>query len=346
MLFERFSHGKLRLPNRLVRSAVCEGLTDQDFAPSAAMIDLEVKLAQAGCGLIIAGKTAVSPDGCILRKQCRLDSDRAIPAYRHLTGAVHAAGAKIFVQLGHGGRRSTVNPRTPADWSLQELEAIPELFAAAAVRAKTAGFDGVQVHGAHGYLLSEFLSPCFNGRTDLYGGTLANRARLLLKTVAAIRRAAGDTFAIAVKLNSEDFVENGLTAAESVEVLQKLASYGMDAAEISGGVPEAGMALNPARQGISQAPYYAEFAAKLRGKLPVPVILTGGIRSLETAENLLQSKVCDLIGLGRPLIAEPDLPLDWRKGKERLSCCAGCNGCFRPLVAGRGVACRLPEGHK
>lgn len=342
MLFERFSHGKLRLPNRLVRSAVCEGLLSPDSAPSAAMIDLEVQLAQNGCGLIITGVTAVSENGCALRRQCRLDSDRTIQSYRHLTGAVHAAGSRIFAQLGHAGSRSAAPGRQllPADWPMTELEAIPDLFAAAAKRAQDAGFDGVQVHGAHGYLFSEFLSPYRNGRKDAYGGTLQNRARLLLKTVSAIRRAVGNDLAIAVKLNSCDFTENGLTEPESVEVLQKLVSFGMDTAEISGGVPEAGAAFSPTRPGKAEKPYYGEYAAKLRGQLSVPVILTGGIRSLAAAEALLQAKACDLIGLGRPLIAEPDLPLDWKNGIEHPSCCIGCNNCFRPLLTGRGVSCR------
>lgn len=341
MLFERYSHGRLRLPNRLVRSAVCEGLIDPDFAPTAAMIDLEVRLAQCGCGLIITGKTTVAENSRILRQQCSLASDKTIQPFRHLTGAVHAAGSRIFVQLGHGGSKSiTEQPKHPADWTLQELEELPELFAAAAKRAQDAGFDGVQLHGAHGYLFSEFLSPCFNARTDAYGGSLQNRARLLLRTVAAVRRAAGNTFAISVKLNSADFVGNGLTEQESVEVLQKLVSYGMDVAEISGGVPEAGAERSPIRQGKHDAPFYADYAAKLRGQLSVPVILVGGIRSLKTAEDLLQSKTCDLIALGRPLIAEPDLPQDWKRGAERISRCIGCNGCFRPLLSGRGVSCR------
>ena len=348
MLFERFSLGKLRLPNRLVRSAVCEGLLDRNGVPTAAMIDLEVKLAKGGCGLVIIGKTAISETGKALPYQCRLDSDQAIQAFKNLTGAVHAAGSRTFLQLGHAGSKSLApgRPDKPADWTVQDLETIPEQFAAAAKRAQAAGFDGVQVHGAHGYLLSEFLSPCSNARTDAYGGTLQNRARLLLKSVAAIRRATGNDFTISVKLNSADFVENGLTETEAVEVLQKLVSYGMDVAEVSGGCPEAGPAFSPVRRGISEQPYYADFAAKLRGQLSVPVILVGGIRSMAMAEKLLQDKTCDLIALGRPLISEPDLALAWRNGQEKISRCVGCNGCFRPLLDGRGVACRLGNQEK
>ena len=135
-------------------------------------------------------------------------------------------------------------------------------------------------------------------------------------------------------------MENGLTAPESVEILQKLVSYGMDVAEISGGIPDAGPDFSPIRRGKHDTPFYADYAAKLRGQLSVPVILVGGIRSLKTAEDLLQTKSCDLVALGRPLIAEPDLPQDWRRGVERISRCAGCNGCFRPLLSGRGVSCR------
>ncbi len=345
MLFDRYSKGNLRLPNRLVRSATGEGLADRDGAPSPDMVNLLVRLAKNGVGLVITGMTSPVPDGCAVRRECRLDSESVIPAFRRLTGAVHAQGGRIMVQLGHAGSRSIAPgvPKLPADWSPAELDDLAEAFALAAERAQKAGFDGIQLHVAHGYCLGGFLSPFMNQRHDVYGGTLANRMRFPAKVLQTVRRAVGDRFPVLVKINSEDFAENGLTAEESAEILMRFASVGLDAAEISGGVPESGAALSPVRAGISGAPYYREYAAKLRTKLPVPVILTGGIRDGVTAEKLLQERVCDLAGLCRPLVAEPDLAARWRARADTVSRCTGCNRCFLPLAAGRGLACMLKK---
>ncbi len=341
MLFDRFSHGAIRLKNRLVRSAVCEGMALPDGSPSATLVDYSARLAGSHVGLIIAGMSSPVPDGCIMRHQCRLDRDDLIPAYRKLTGAVHASGGRIMLQLGHGGSRCIGNRkgRLPEDWSESELDGIAEAFAAAAVRARESGFDGVQIHGAHGYLLSEFLSPCRNARTDAYGGSPDNRARLFLKVLTRVRRAVKDEYPVLGKLNCEDFVPGGLTQEDSLHVMQTAASRGLTAVEISGGVPEAGPQFSPVRSGRAEAPYYAEFAAKIRSKLPIPVILVGGIRTLARAEELLSGRVCDLIALGRPLIAEPDLGLKWLREEESESVCSGCNTCFRPILTGRGVRC-------
>ena len=345
MLFGRFSIGTLRLANRLVRSAICEGMAEPDGAPSARLIDEDCILARGGVGLIIGGMASVTADGCILPRQCAIDRDELVPAYRKLTGAVHAAGAKIALQIGHGGSRCIApgRPVKPEAWTAAELDGLIRAFADAARRVRDAGFDAVQLHAAHGYLLSEFLSPNRNPRDDAYGGSLDSRARLLVRVLTAVRRAVGETFPVLVKINSEDFVAGGLSAAESTAVLRLLASRGLSAAEISGGVPEAGRERSPVRSGPGGTPYYEAYAAKIRAGLALPVLLVGGIRDAETAERLVRERVCDLVALGRPLIAEPDLPKKWQSGGGR-AVCAGCNRCFRPLMTGRGVRCMAKKG--
>ena len=346
MLFDRFSIGTLRLANRLVRSAICEGMASPDGAPSPELVDYDVRLVQGGVGLLIAGVTSPVPTGCILPRQCVLDRDELVPEFRKLTGAVHAAGGRIALQIGHGGSRSIApgKPVKPAEWLVSELDGLVESMADAAVRARDAGFDAVQLHGAHGYLLSEFLSPRFNLRTDTYGGSPENRARLLFRTFAAVRRAVGKDFPVLLKINSCDFVENGFSETDCAAVLRRLAAHGLSAVEISGGVPESGPRRSPVRMGKSAKPFYEDFAAQMRAELAIPVMLVGGIRDLATAERLVRTRVCDLVSLGRPLIAEPELPARWRDGSTSASVCTGCNRCFKPLSEGRGVRCVRTPG--
>lgn len=346
MLFDRFSIGTLRLANRLVRSAVCEGMASPDGAPSPELVDYDVRLVKGGVGLLIAGVTSPAPTGCILPRQCVIDRDELVPEFRKLTGAVHAAGGRIALQIGHGGSRSVAPGKgvKPAEWTVAELDGLVERMADAARRARDAGFDAVQLHGAHGYLLSEFLSPRFNARTDAYGGCLENRARLLFRTFAAVRRAVGGDFPVLLKINSCDFTENGFSEEECAAVLRRLAAHGLSAIEISGGVPESGPRRSPVRMGKCAAPYYEDFAARLRPELAIPVCLTGGIRDLATAERLVRTRVCDLVSLGRPLIADPELPAKWRDGAATGSCCTGCNRCFKPISEGLGVRCAKTAG--
>jgi 2,4-dienoyl-CoA reductase-like NADH-dependent reductase (Old Yellow Enzyme family) len=224
-----------------------------------------------------------------------------------------------------------------------DLAAVTAAFAAAGRRARAAGFDGVQVHAAHGYLLSQFLSPADNRRTDGYGGDPARRARLLLEVLAAVREAVGADFPLLVKLNAEDLTPGGAGVEEMLATARMLAEAGVDAVELSGGrvvnPPEA-RAARLVRPGAEPPePYYREAGRRFKRAVALPLILVGGVRDPETAEALLAEGAADLVALSRPLIREPALPLRWRAGDRRPSPCLSCNRCYVPIRSGLGAYC-------
>jgi 2,4-dienoyl-CoA reductase-like NADH-dependent reductase (Old Yellow Enzyme family) len=224
---------------------------------------------------------------------------------------------------------------------VSDIRNIVTSFADAARRAKASGFDGVQLHAAHGYLLNQFLSPAFNRRRDEYGGSLENRVRIVLEALRAIQETVGDDFPILVKMNSRDFVENGLTLEDSLQAASLLADAGIDAIELSGGSVASGK-LSPSRVGIDseeKEAYFRGEASAFKERIRVPLILVGGIRSLETAERLLGDGVADYISLCRPFICEPDLINRWESGDRRKAACLSDNGCFKPAREGNGISC-------
>ena len=223
-----------------------------------------------------------------------------------------------------------------------------QAFAAAANRAKMAGFDGVQIHAAHGYLLSSFLSPYFNKRRDEYGGTVENRARFLLEVVRAVFTAVGDNFPVLVKINANDFLPGGFSLTDMLKTAGLLETTGIHAIELSGGTPESGK-FNPPRRGklfSEDEGYYKEDARHLKEKISIPVILVGGIRSFKVAQSFLQEKICDYIAMSRPLIREPDLISRWQSGNTKASRCISDNQCYRPIRVGKGLYCLTKERDK
>jgi 2,4-dienoyl-CoA reductase-like NADH-dependent reductase (Old Yellow Enzyme family) len=276
-----------------------------------------------------------------------------------MTQAVHEAGGRIVLQLAQSGCQAPAkltgqDPAGPSaldkeadgfacrEMTNAEIVAIREAFAAAAKRAKQTGFDGVQIHAAHGYLLSQFLSPYFNRRTDSYGGSLENRARLLVEVVQTVRKQVGPDYPVLVKINAQDFLQPGLTAEEMVQVCLMLQASGLDAVELSGGTPLSGdfipVRKAKVRSGKEQVYYLAE-AKKYKERVSLPLILVGGIRSLVTAKDLIAQGVADYVSLARPLIREPELIQRWEQGDERPSTCTSDNLCFRPASSGEGVYC-------
>ena len=230
----------------------------------------------------------------------------------------------------------------------EDILDIIEAFAAAAKRAQNAGFDGVQLHGGHGYLLSEFLSPMFNHRTDEYGGPIENRARMALEVFQAIREAVGKDFPVLIKMNSKEFVDGGLMPQDFVQAGKMLAEAGIDAIEVSGGLP-----IRPATRsnqlGIKkeeQEAYFQKEAATLRKQVDVPIILVGGNRSFHVAERLVDEGVADYISMSRPLIREPDLINRWKAGDLTKAACVSDNMCFKPIMEGKGVYCLTEEREK
>jgi 2,4-dienoyl-CoA reductase-like NADH-dependent reductase (Old Yellow Enzyme family) len=226
--------------------------------------------------------------------------------------------------------------------TVREIQGTIEAFAAAAARAVQSGFDSVQIHAAHGYLLSQFLSSFFNKRSDEYGGSLENRSRMLLQVLEAVRDEVGDDYPVLVKMNSEDLLDEGLSREEAVEVCALLQQAGVDAIELSGGTT---LAIRLGQIECSWAPinkapvYYREAAEQYKARISVPLILVGGIRSFETAEELVESGIADYISMCRPFVREPDLVNRWKAGDRRKADCISDNACGWAAYKGIGVKC-------
>jgi 2,4-dienoyl-CoA reductase-like NADH-dependent reductase (Old Yellow Enzyme family) len=358
-LFQKVSINGMTLANRFVRSATWEGLADREGFVTPKLTKMMVELAGNEVGLIISGYTFVSPEGQSSPGQLAIHDDRFVAGLWAMVEAVHKAGGKIALQIVHGGRFADfalagLQPIGPSAvekdgqatcraMNKDDIANIISAFTQAAVRAKQAGFDAIQLHAAHGFLFSQFLSPAFNQRTDEFGGTLENRARFMLETVRSIRKATGPGYPLLIKLNSEDFLEGGLTRDEAVQVAAMLEAASVDAIEYSGGTVASPEKFVPVRPGKLKPPqdevFYREAAQLYQSKVGIPLMLVGGIRSYETATDLVRHGVADYISLGRPLICEPGLVKRWHAGDRRPSECGSCNGCFAPASDGRGVYC-------
>ena len=356
-LFESTRLKNLDLPNRFVRSATWRGMATPQGYATERLAGVLVDLALGGVAMIITGHAYVSEEGQAHPYQLGIYRDDQVGSLRQMCATVHAAGAKIIAQLSHAGcvaaahltDRPLVGPsalvrdsrEVCAEMSVDEIRRMTGAFAAAAQRAKEAGFDGVQIHGAHGYLLSQFLSPLSNRRQDAYGGALERRARFLLDVVAAVRKTLGDTLCVMVKINCQDFMEGGFTLDEMLQVSAMLEGAGVDAIEMSGGTFAS--ALMPARVGkaahVKGEAYYADAARRYKERIRVPLILVGGIRSYAIAEGLVAEGIADYIALARPLIAEPHLVNRWKAGHRERAACRSDNLCSKPGHEGAGVHC-------
>jgi len=358
-LFEKSNINGLSLANRFIFSATWDGNSDDNGFCTQRNIDMLVERARGGVGLIITGMAYVQADGRAAPWQLAVHGDEFIPGLTEMAQAVHDTQAKVILQLAHGGCYSpnaltgqevagpSVNdsdlfPKC-REMTLLEIQEVVKAFGKAAGRAQKAGIDGVQLHAAHGYLLSEFLSPFFNKRTDNYGGSIENRARILLEALQAVRDEVGEEYPVFVKINSEDFVEGGLTVEEMLEVCVMLERAGIDAIEMSGGTIFASGAYSSCRMGAFDAPekevYYKDAAARYKEKISVPLLLVGGIRSTEVSERLVIEGLTDYVSLCRPLIREPNLIKRWKDGDTAPAPCIYCNECFGPGLKGEGVHC-------
>ena len=356
-LFEDTHIKSLKIANRFIRSATWEGLADENGGCPPALVDRMIELANGCAGLIISGHTYVHPAGQATPWQLGADSDERINGLSAMAEAVHRAGSAIALQLAHGGLRADpklthttpVGPstgeglvRSPGKaMTAADIQRVVASFGRAARRAQKAGFDAVQIHAAHGYLLSQFLSPAFNQRDDEYGGKVENRVRIILEVLQNIREAVGRDYPVLIKINSEDFIKNGLSAEDFLAAGALLTEAGVDAIEVSGGTTLSGKRV-PFRKNITfdrDQAYFRKAARMLKKMNPIPVILVGGIRSYLLAERLLAEGVMDYISMCRPFIREPMLIKRWRSGNLRKAKCISCNGCFAPARSGRGILC-------
>ncbi len=357
-IFRPWRMNRLSIPNRLVRSATWEGLAEADGTPSLDTANLTAELAEGGVGLVVTGYAFVSARGRGLPRQTGVHIDAMVGPLTRISDAVHKCGGLVALQIVHAGgqtRSQWIGRRPPlgpsalthpafgeavAEMSRDQIEDTIEDFALAAARAKAAGFDAVQLHGAHGYLINQFLSPNTNRRRDHYGGSLENRARFCYQVLEATRSAVGPDYPLFIKLNSDDGLgEAGLRVQEAVQVAAGLSRRGIDAIEVSGGVPAAGK-RSPARtvKTPEDEGYFLENAVAIKEAVDCPVMVVGGFRSRHRVEEALD--LVDAVSLSRPLIRQPQLPRLWQQGSRDKATCTSCGKCF-VVAMKQGLACGL-----
>jgi 2,4-dienoyl-CoA reductase-like NADH-dependent reductase (Old Yellow Enzyme family) len=353
-----FTPGKIStliIPNRLIRSATAERMADENGRPREQYYDFYRELAAGGVGLIITGHMYVHPSGKCHPEMTGIYSDDLLPGLAKLADVIHAKGGKVVVQINHGGMQcakdavdGTMAPsaidedflQQPArEMTVAEIEMLIEAFAQAARRVKEAGFDGLQLHGAHGYLINQFLSPFVNQRQDAWGGDFERRTRFLREVVKAVRTQVGATFPLLIKFGMQDGVDGGLPANEGAQVIAQMAQMGLDGIEISGGL----RAPN-SKKGIrrpEEEAYFRPLAQQARAVTTLPLALVGGFRTREVMESVLESGDVDFISMCRPLISEPDFPNLLKAGVKDKSRCISSNNCWAE-DAGVGIACKCP----
>ncbi len=348
----------MTMRNRLIRSATWEGMCDQDGRPTEKLITLYRNLAQGGIGLIITSYAYVRPDGKSLPGQMGIYTDGLADPFKRMAKAVHDTGGKIAVQIVHGGGQTDTKtagrkpfapsaakveqfPEMPEELTKDEINQIVAAFGKAACRAKAWGFDAVQLHGAHGFLINQFLSPLTNRRNDEYGGSMENRVRFLLEVYREVRKTVGADYPVLIKLNAADFIEGGLEIEDSIYAARRLTEAGIDAIEVSAGTPSSG-GKSPVRTKITKPEreaYNLEMARRIKRVLDCPVVVVGGFRSYEVVEKTIQDDGMDYIALARPLIWEPGLAKRWLQGDRRPARCISCNSCFTGGLEEGGIYC-------
>jgi 2,4-dienoyl-CoA reductase-like NADH-dependent reductase (Old Yellow Enzyme family) len=362
ILFEPFKIKGIELRNRFVRSATYDGCADRNGNVTDRQVRLFEDLAHGGVGLIITGIAYVHPLGQISPAQNSITSDDCIPGFKKMIDIVHKRGAKIAVQLFHAGRERARVYKAKSKKAMapsfiendpyfkehyrpmteDEILDVIRAFGEAAARAREAGFDAVQVHGAHAYLLSQFLSPHTNRRGDDWGGPLENRLRLHREIYREIRAKAGEDFPVFIKIGVQDGFAGGLEFKEGKKTAGLMAEWGFDALEISSGLrgkPYEGTEFRTKINRIERECYFRKWCKQIKDEVNVPVMMVGGLRTPELMAEVLQKGDADLISLCRPLIREPGIINEWKTGSLRRASCISCNKCYEALVKGEPLHC-------
>ncbi|NDK23455.1 NADH:flavin oxidoreductase/NADH oxidase family protein [Streptomyces sp. TR1341] len=364
MASELFSPLSLRsghvLNNRIAKAAMEENMAADGQLPGKELFGLYRRWAAGGAGLLITGNVMVHAEALTGPAGVVLDDAAPLEPFAEWAEAGRSGGGTIWMQINHPGRqigsdmpgvvwgpsavgvdlgRHSSRFGRPVAMTPEQIRATVNRYAVTARRAEQAGFDGVEVHAAHGYLLSQFLSPLVNKRTDQWGGPLENRARMLLDVVRAVRAAVSPSFAVAVKLNSADFQRGGFDADDARQVIEMLAPLGVDLVELSGGSYESpAMSGRPAdARTQAREAYFLDLAKDLVTTSPLPLMLTGGITRRDTAERVLDSGVA-LVGMGTALAVTPDLPERWRQGREAAARLRPVTWSDKALAAAAGMA--------
>jgi len=353
ILFEPSSIKGVQVKNRFVRSATLEGMATADGRPTQSLKKLYFRLAEAEVGLIVTSAALVDGDAYKKRRYVEgraydlaMDEDRYVEDWKELIDGVHARGAKIAMQIVHTGRQENPKIRgsrpiapsavpvtnkevVPRAMTVPEIGEMVERFAHSCRRVMEAGFDAVQLHGGHGYLISNFISPYTNVRTDKYGGSTENRARFITEIATKGRELVGEDYPLMIKMNCDDFIEGGLVKEEAVGVAEIITDAGIDCIEVTGGTVSDSQ-LRIAVPGINKEEkeaYFQPYAQALKRQGSVPVILVGGLRTPSVIEKMLENDVCDFVSLSRPLIREPELVRRWKQGSLEKAECISCNKC-------------------
>ena len=354
-IFDQMQMGPLLVKNRLIRSATAEMKCDGEGRITAGYKDIFSSLAKGGVGLIITGMFAVDENAGFGERTPNTYNDTFVGELQKLADLVHAHDCKIVVQLVHCGAKAmqaqgSSQPMGPSAITLpharparamtiSEIKDVEESFAKAAAKCKEAGADGVQIHGAHGYLISQFLSPSCNKRSDAYGGEIANRGRIVIEMLDAMRREVGATYPIWIKVNCKDLVEESITLAECIWLCVEMEKHGLSAIELSAGMGH-GRDSSPSKRITSEDDEgsFAPEAIALAEKVGIPVISTGGFRSPALIDMWLNKGGIEAIGLSRPLICEPDLVNRWAFRDKEKARCVSCSKCYRPAA---GYGCQV-----
>jgi len=358
-LFEKTKIKSLVIHNRFIRSATWMSLADPDGECTENLYKSYETLASGGIGLIITGFAFVSREGQGPEGQLGIYADHLVDGLTTLVKRVHDKGGKIAVQIAHCGAMSRrqfnsgLDPLGPSEINVpgwdeaakalnkKEILRVVDDFGAAASRAKNAGFDGIQLHFAHGYLGSQFLSPFYNRRQDEYGGSIENRLRFICEIYKAVCSAVGNDYPVMAKLNLEDFLEGGLSFDDGLKAAKKLGELGVDAIEVSGGTRDS-QQLGPARRfkGLDEEAYFLKNASAVKNALPnTPVMMVGGLRSPLLMEKIHRETKIDYFSLSRPFIREPHLLKRWSANDLTPAACVSCSACFLSIKKGRGVFC-------
>ena len=365
ILFESMKIKNMDLRNRFVRSATYDGYADKNGYVTENQINFYSTLAEGGVGLIITGITYVHPTGQISRIQNSIAGDEFINGFKKLTAAVHHRGAKIALQLFHAGREARFpdsNEGLPLAPSLLETDPyfkaahremteneiwdLVHAFGDGARRAREAGFDAVQIHAAHAYLLSQFLSPFTNRRLDEWGGHLKNRLHIHRSIYQDIREKVGNDYPLLIKIGVQDGFPGGLEFKEGKLAAQFLAELGFDALEISAGLRGPTYKDTEFRTKIddlTREAYYRNWCYEIKKEVDIPVMLVGGLRTFELIGEIVQNKETDFISLSRPLIREPNIINDWKRGDHHRAKCISCNQCLEGLRKGEALRCFQEE---
>jgi len=361
VLFKTCRIRNLELRNRFVRSATFDGFADNNGRVTDQQIEFYSALASGGIGLIVTGLSWVHPGGRIAVSQNSIAEDEDVEGLKRLTDSVNKFGAKIALQLSHGGREArfvkTKNelPMAPSlvkkdlyfdgehrAMSVDEIWEVIYAFGDGARRARDAGFDCVQIHGAHAYLLSQFLSPYTNRRDDEWGGSLVNRLRIHREIYKDIRAKVGKDYPILIKIGVQDGFPEGLKFDEGKESAKYLARVGYDGLEISQGLrgkKYEGTEFRTKINTVDHEAYYRRWTREVKREVDVPLMMVGGLRTFSLMEEIVEKGEADLVSLCRPLIRELSIINSWAGGDRCRSSCISCNKCYEGLFKGMSLGC-------